>query len=376
MVGFSTRRALVPALVVAFGIAVFDLSSNGAGALGTFLAGLVEQGSYRRDISPRVEQARHDALAWDPSGIQSIHLAAGRGRVRSSVTLEPSRDLSVGVEADLRVFADTERHAADYLSELKVTGTRVGGSLLIGLGEARIRPQYISDVEVRWAVRVPDGIPTEVSPGPTDVGATGVRAPLTVRVGTGRVRIRGVAGDVEVFSAGPVDVKDVRGAVKVGGARQAFICDISGDVALDVTGGIGIAERVSGQVRVAARGGSAALREIGGPIVAECRTGDLDVEGLRDTCDVTAEYAAVNVEAECGDIRIRARGGSIRAELGAGNGGYAISAAGRFDDVITDLPVEVSEGQDGTKKATGKVGEGVYLLQIGADNRCVIVLRG
>jgi hypothetical protein len=137
--------------------------------------------------------------------------------------------------------------------------------------------------------------------------------------------------------------------------------------AVEVTTGAGDIEASGskGRVTLFTRGGRIAVRDIGGPLVAETRGGDVLAGSVGSTARLVSAGGNVNVESSSGDLTIQTSGGDVligradgevRVETGGGN--VRVRKAGRGVRVVSnggEIEVEEAAGEVAAASAGGGI---------------------
>lgn len=219
-------------------------------------------------------------------------------------------DAVSGVELRGRACASS----ASLLDSVRVTSRRDGDRLVVKAESDRVAGS-LSGNRYAWLdlqVRVPPGVAMEVDTGSGDASVDGV-ASLVANLGSGDLDVRGVKGalrlrigsgdavarnigslDVRALASGDVRVRDVHGDARVGNVG-------SGDFELeDVAGGVDIDNVGSGDVT---------LRGVkGGVTVGSIGSGGVDVDG------VGGDFSVRTVGS--GDVRHRNVAGKVNLPPG------------------------------------------------------------
>jgi len=116
-----------------------------------------------------------------------------------------------------------------------------------------------------------------------------VTLPVTVEVGSGDAKVRGVASLDSKAGSGDIEVYDVKGAVKTRIGSGDFTSDGTGSIEVDSVGsGDFKARHVHGDVRIGTVGsGDAKLVDVDGNVeVGTIGSGDLEVDGVKGNLTV------------------------------------------------------------------------------------------
>ncbi len=352
------------------------------------------------------------------------------------VSVEPSDGEEI--ELVERVSVDWQGRDPDavarYLDALTVSAVRRGDSVLVSLTRPAVRPPDISQLGLDLALRVPAGHPIVVGSSYGDVVLRGLTSPLTARSSFGDVEVVRTSGplvlgcqngDVVVRrhdgslvidnANGAVNLVDVSGAVSVSGRlSEVFGRMLDGACTLDLRGGSGLVSDIQGSLTVSGEKATLEARDIEGRVTLTSDLGDVRLTRLQSGASVHVRRGSLEVEEGDGDIDIEARDAFTRVQSPSGRlhlnsqrGDVVVDARdgaplhGLRADVIdgsaviyvsptipasvearavgghilTDLPLAVVSGPDGTR-TSGFVGGGTVPLTINTTSGSVYLYAG
>ncbi len=357
-----TKTIFVVFLVVLAFLAVQDFALRGAdGVFGDYLHRVFfdEEASDFRGRENMPQRARTGAVTRAADGIEVVRFLQPGGRVELKGAA--GKEIQVGYE--IVVYADRPEQAAPYLSRVHVQQVVDGGRLIFELQEPRVRDEGVRGVRVNYTAALPAGLRTEIT-GSAGVTARGLTGSLVVENG-GPVTVAGVNGDVKIDGCPGLEITGVKGNVWVRVfAHGGYIAGVDGNLTLDNRNGDVIVENLRGDLE-AKFDGHLLVNGVAGTVRVEGRGGLFDAAHIDGPVTVSGRELLVNLRDIRGDTRVTAAGCSnVLCELPAGREGYRVTALSRGGRIVTNLLLTLAETGTGEQKATGRVGNGRYRVDI------------
>jgi DUF4097 and DUF4098 domain-containing protein YvlB len=346
--------------------------SNVALILAVVFSPVVAQAAARDEVA-RTEQR---TAPVPPDGAVHIDHRSGNVKVRG----HQRADLLV--ETTFRVSANNKADAEAFLREMQLEVTTVGTTVRVRVNTPQ-RDGGNNDVgfAVDLDVSLPDRIRLNVENRFGNTAITGVKAPLTVSGGNGRISVTDieglatlknqfgavdvsrVTGGLDIQSSnGEVAARDVRGSATIRTAFGGLTLErISGAVSVTGTNGDIRLTGVDGETNVSSRFGRVVLRSIAGKLTANSTNGDIDAGMAPGRCH------PVSLESRFGRVLVLTAGG-----------GYALEAsakAGRIDsDVLTDRRPAPRPGDP--QRIIGQIGDGRCPMALVTNNGDILIRGG
>jgi DUF4097 and DUF4098 domain-containing protein YvlB len=300
------------------------------------------------------------------------------------VTVSPSGDDQIHVQAHLVVYSGSDRDARHKLQALTPQLTVNGQNVTLRAADS-------NDGRADLIVEIPKGSVLAVTAGHGDVtieslpGTTGVAA--KVSADRGDVKIENTAGGVQVrMGKGDFNAHAVSGDVSLQGKLDdVSISDVQGRVVLDgdFFGDTHLAHVVSGvhfhssrtDVEVVALPGDLSidsgdlqLNNAQGP--AKITTSAKDVESSGVTGDLRVEDGdgdiSVGAVKPMGELHIHNRNGAINLSVPEG-AGFQLQATAKNGDIDSKLSLPVNSSGD-SHSITGQVGAGGPSVELMSDH--------
>lgn len=348
--------------------------SNTALILALVLSSTVAQAAWRDEVM-RTEQRTTPV----PAG-GAVHIEHRSGRVK--VQGHQRNDLLV--ETTFRVSATSRAGAEAFLRAMRLEVTTAGTTVSVRVNT----PQPTggnSDVgyAVDLDVSVPEWIRLNVENRFGDTTVTGVKGPLIVNSGNGRILVADIEapatvksrfGAVDVSrvtggldienSNGEVTARDVRGGATITTAFGSLTLErISGAVSVTGTNGDIRLTGVDGETNVSSRFGRVVLRSIAGKLTANSSNGDIDAAMAPGSCH------PVSLESRFGRVIVLTAGG-----------GYALDASARFGRIDSDVQIltvrRPSPRPGEPQRVTGQIGDGRCPMAVVTNNGDILIRGG
>lgn len=232
-------------------------------------------------------------------------------------------------------------------------------------------------VRVNYTLQVPPRLAVDIAGTGEEITARNLRGALTLGL-NGSARITGITGDVKVYGGprfGTLEITGVKGNVVLDqtSIHDGYIADIDGNLTLDNHDGGMIVENLRGDLE-AKFDGHLLVNRVAGTVRVEGRSGLLDAAHIDGPVTVDGQEVYVNLRDIHGDTRVTAMSGSnVLCGLPLNGEGYRVKAVSRPGvtvtatgpgRIVTDLPLTIVESGDGGRKATGRVGNGRYRVDI------------
>ncbi|MEW5763293.1 MAG: hypothetical protein AB1776_08850 [Bacillota bacterium] len=359
-----TKTIFVLFLVVLAFLAVQDFALRGAdGVFGDYLRRVFdEEARDFRGWENMPHRARTGAVTRAAGGIKVVRFPHPGGRVE----LRRGEVNQIRVGYEIVVYADRPEQAARYLSRVDVQQVVDGGLLTFRLQEPRVRDEGVRSVRVNYTAALPAGLLTEVT-GSEGVTARGLTGSLVVE-GGGPVTVAGVTGDIKIDGCPGLEITGVKGNVWVRAfAQDGYIAGVDGNLTLDNRNGDVIVENLRGDLE-AKFDGRLLVNGVAGTVRVEGRGGLFDAAHIDGPVTVNGRELLVNLRDIRGDTRVTAAGRSnVLCELPAGREGCRVTALSRGGRIVTNLPLTLVETGAGEQKATGRVGNGRYRVDIATE---------
>ena len=196
----------------------------------------------------------------------------------------------------------SQEEARKIADRIRLVVNQTSDGLTITTNRGEVNEQFTTDIQLE----VPSFIGVSITDSYGSVTANGIQAGLTAKVSYGQADLAGIKGDVNLaLSYCEVTATNIEGDLTVGGAKQARISNVTGNVELTASAasnGVVDVRNISGQVRVNA------------PF---CR---IVAHGLNETSELRTEHASVDVtratnlviDAPHSDVRARNISGDLK----------------------------------------------------------------
>jgi DUF4097 and DUF4098 domain-containing protein YvlB len=297
------------------------------------------------------------------------------------VTVTPSGDEQIHVQAHLTVYASNERDAERGMNtlapQLSVDGKNV-----------TLRAADSSNGRADLIIEVPNGAVPTVTAGHGDVTFEGLAGDATVTAQHGDVKVDNIGGTVGAhMSKGEFNAHGVKGDLELDGRMDdVSISDVSGRVALDgdFFGDTSLA-RLSGPVHFhSSRTDVEVAAGIGGGLTID--SGDLQLNGAHGPARVSTSAKDVECNGVAGELRVEDGDGDISVgavkplgdlDIHNRNGeihlsvpegvGFELQATARNGDIDSKFDLPVS-GEGEGHSVSGKVGSGGPKVTLQSDH--------
>lgn len=360
-----TKTIFVVFLVVLAFLAVQDFAVHGAsGVFGNYLHQLFEE--VRQDFQGWTEhhQTQSGTITRRANDFEVVKFQHPRGRVELKNTT--SNEIQVAYE--IIVYANRPEQAARYLSHVTVNQAVEGKQLILALKEPRVRDEGIQSVLVNYTVALPRGLQAEII-GSSEVVAQELSGSLVVE-GSGSVTVTGLTGDIKINGCSSLEITGVQGNVwVVAGVDSGYIADITGNLSLEnhtnrlIVGGM-IVENLQGNLE-ARFDGHLLVNRVIGAVRVEGFNGIFEATHIEGPVTASGRELLINLRDIRGDTQISTVGRSnVLWELPKGQEGCEITALTRSGRIVTDIPLKLVETSTGEQKATGRIGNGRYKVDI------------
>lgn len=348
--------------------------SNTALILALVLAPTPAEAAWRDEVM-RTEQRTVSV----PSG-GAVHIDHRSGNVK--VHGHQRNDLLVA--ATFRVSANNKANAEAFLRGMRLEVTTTGTTVSVRVNTP---PSNGVNTDVGFAVdlevSVPERIRLSVENRFGDTAVTGVKAPLTVSSGNGKVSVADIEaaatlknrfGAVDVSRVtGDLDIQNSNGEIAARDVRGgATITTVFGGVTLErITGAVSVTGAngdirligVDGQTTVSSRFGRVVLRGIAGKLTANSSNGDIDAGMAPGGCH------PVSLESRFGRVLVLTAGG-----------GYALDASARYGRIDSDVQiltvVRPAPRPGEPQRVTGQIGDGRCPMAVVTDNGDILIRGG
>ncbi|MDI6907244.1 MAG: hypothetical protein QMC81_07155 [Thermoanaerobacterales bacterium] len=395
-----TKTVFIAVLAALAFFAVQDFVAHGPqGVFGDYLHRVFDEEAQDYSIGDGVaHRARTGSITHRTAGVETVCFPEPGGRVE----LRGAAGDEIRLGYEIVVYADRPEQAARYLPRVAVEKVMDDGRLTFRLREPRVRDEGVRGIRVNYMVEVPPHLAVDIAGTGEEITARGLCGALTLGL-NGSARITGITGDVKVYGGGNRFETELRVAklrrdlgveVYGGGPRFAtleitgvkgnvvldqtfihdgYIADIDGNLTLDNHDGGVIVENIRGDLE-AKFDGRLLVNRVAGAVRVEGRSGLLDAAHIAGPVTVDGQELYVNLRDIRGDTRVTAKSGSnVLYELPLTGEGYQVTAVSRPGvivtatgpgRIVTDLPLTIVEWGDGGRKATGRVGNGRYRVDI------------
>jgi DUF4097 and DUF4098 domain-containing protein YvlB len=299
---------------------------------------------------------------------------------RGDVTVTPSGDDQIHVQAHLVVYAANDRSARRNLDALTPR-------LVVNGANVTLRAADANNGRADLTIEIPKGTIPTVTVTRGDVTLEGLTGPANVNADRGDVKADNVAGEVHVrMGKGDFSAHAVSGDLSLQGRLDdVSISDVEGRVALDgdFFGDTNLAhiaaavhfhssrtnvEVVSIPGALSIDSGDLQLNDAAGP--ARISTSAKDVECTGITGDLRVEDGdgdiSVGALAPLGEIWIHNRNGAINLTVPRG-AGFQLQATARNGNIQSKLDLPATNAGEGQSVA-GKVGGGGPRIELVADH--------
>jgi DUF4097 and DUF4098 domain-containing protein YvlB len=363
----------------------------------------------------RDEVVRTERRTLNPADGASLDIDHGSGPVR--ITASRGRELLI--EATFRVSAGTREAAAQFANAMQLEVT--SGAVV------RVRittPQWTrGNRDVGFAVdldvQVPERMPLSVTNRFGETLVRGMRSPVTMNNGNGRLVVEDGAGSYNLRNRfGTIEVRRITGDVVISGdngqvsaeavsgsvtANSRFgsvaLSDIGGQVRVEGSNGPIVIRDARGGATVSANFGQVLVERIGGPLTIVAGNGNVAALTVTGATDIATRFGSVALRDVNGTIVVKSSNGPIDAALPAkgcqqvhletsfgplvvyaGDGGYALKATTGFGSIVSEVPVRATgtlstrPGQQSS--VSGEIGNGGCLLQLVNRNGNITIKAG
>jgi DUF4097 and DUF4098 domain-containing protein YvlB len=296
------------------------------------------------------------------------------------VTVSPSGDDQIHVQAHLVVYAANDRSARRSLEAL-------APQVLVNGGNVTLRAADASNGRADLTIEIPKGSVPTVTANHGDVTLEGLAGPANVNADRGDVKADNVGGGIHArMGKGDFSAHGISGDVSLQGRLDdVSISEVQGRVALDgdFFGDTSVAhiasavhfhssrtnvEVVSIPGALTIDSGDLQLNDATGPVRISTSAKDVECTGI--TGDLRVEDGdgdiSVGALAPLGEIAVHNRNGAITLTVPQG-AGFVVQATAKSGDIESklDLPV-TSAGQGHT--VAGKVGSGGPRVELVTDH--------
>lgn len=231
---------------------------------------------------------------FNVKGPVDLRLDLQAGRVR---LIADSKDLAT---VELRpVRGDAETQALIDRAEVSQSGDRITVSIP---HERRLLGWLTGGEGIEAIIRLPARSAAQVRVGSASVDAIGVLGAVSIRAGSGAVRVE---------TAGEIDIQAGSGRIDV--AHAVDSCLIRSG-----SGRIGVGT-VDGDCRITSGSGSVTVGQVAGALSVNAASGAMDIEEASSDVDLMAASGAISVARTRGG-RLRARTASGRIRIGVADG--------------------------------------------------------
>ncbi len=163
--------------------------------------------------------------------------------------------------------------------------------------------------------------------------------PITARVGSTDVTVRGTEGPVRLISErGTVEVEDVRGDLRVESGRgDVEVVGVRGSLRIETGRGRVDVESVTGPVHVRTQRGRVDIEHVRGDVDVETVRGRVEIEDIEGRVSAVVARADIEIEKVKGVVLARSTRGSIEVE-------FSGAPLGEIETERGDILVEVPRG--------------------------------
>jgi DUF4097 and DUF4098 domain-containing protein YvlB len=372
--GYAGRRSHGGLIALIICLAVIGYSSHGLHGMHWFGHGVHEDDLFSHLLGQEHDADRNLNLEI-PAGAP-VDIQVPRG----DVTVTPSGDNQIHVEAHLVVYASNDRDARRNLDALAPQLTVNGKNVTLRAADA-------SNGRADLTIEIPTGAVPTVTAGQGDVTIEGLGGDANVAAERGDVKIDNLAGGAHVhMSKGDFSAHAVSGELSLEGRLDdVSISDVQGRVALDgdFFGDTNLAHiaapvhfhstrtdievgSIPGDLSIDS--GDLQLNQATGP--ARISTSAKDVECTGITGDLRVEDGdgdiSVGAVPPIGELQIHNRNGAINLTVPQG-ASFQLQATAKNGSIQSKLNLPVRSAGEGQSVA-GQVGAGGPRVELAADH--------
>ncbi|MBM4364127.1 MAG: DUF4097 family beta strand repeat protein, partial [Deltaproteobacteria bacterium] len=136
----------------------------------------------------------------------------------------------------------------------------------------------------------------------------------------GRVYVESIDGDVDVRAEySPIEVRDVRGAVKVASTEGSVLLDgVTRGAVVESRGGNVTAQKLAGGLKLSASHRRVRVEDVQGDVAINSRYATLSLTNVQGKVDLTSSSDRISAEGVRGALTARATGSSVRIDAASG----------------------------------------------------------
>ncbi len=209
-------------------------------------------------------------------------------------------------------------------------------------------PEVQRNISISYEVVVPAETRLRSGTGSGSQSVEGIRGPLDVSTGSGRIRATGIGGEVRASTgSGTIELESAKG-----------------DVHASTGSGWIRAVGVAGGFRASTGSGSVTLEQTApGDVDVSTGSGNIDLRHVRGSLRAHAASGTITVEGEgTGTWSLNTASGSIHVRL-PGQAGFDLRAHTVSGSITTDRPLTV-QGTLSRRELSGRAGQGGLLLEV------------
>lgn len=385
----------------------------GTSTLATVLVAAAAVPALALGARDEVVRTERRTVTPGPGSTLEIDHVNGHVRVRAGARSD------IAIVATFRVSGRTRESAEQVANAMRLvltTGTTVRTRIESPeWGRSHTDVGFAVDLDVEMPARMPVTVTNRF--GQTTIG--GLKAPLTVNSGNGRLLVEDVEARASLRNRfGAIDVRRLTGDVEITGDNGSIVADtISGSVTVhsrfgsvtlssvgrqatvDGMNGAIVIRDVRGGVTVSSNFGPVQMERIGGRVAIKAGNGNVRVLGIGGGASVETRFGSVALRDVTGPVDVRGTNGGIDVSLSGktcepaslttsfgplvvypGTGGYALTASAGFGRITSEIPVGTTgtltqqPGRPGT--VTGTIGDGRCPLTLSNRNGNITIKAG
>ncbi|NLK08978.1 MAG: hypothetical protein GX316_09835 [Firmicutes bacterium] len=274
------------------------------------------EGFDRAAIPPRDPAAIHTgSLQADlaPGEMVKIRNSIGNINITGADTNE------VDLSYTIRVYANDQALAEEYLSGLKLDAVSSEGGLEIDLIKPGSRPKMISRVEIDIQGSLPNTAKVDLDNSMGDVHLADIAGPSHIKNQYGDASIKGVKGNLTVHAPfGGIEIEDVNGTlVSSGNYGSTDVKNIIGDVSIDSDFCAIHAKEITGSLSVKSSYSEATVENIDGNLTSETRFSTFTGRDIIGEVKTYSTYGRIHLEYISGDMVVDTKHSDVDVILGA-----------------------------------------------------------
>jgi DUF4097 and DUF4098 domain-containing protein YvlB/uncharacterized membrane protein HdeD (DUF308 family) len=195
------------------------------------------------------------------------------------------------------VRAWSEDDARKIAEQIRLIVNQTSDGFRISTNRDQVNQQFTTDIQIE----VPRSVELAITGSYGAVSVNGIDGELGMKVSYGRAETNNIVGDVSaVLSYSDLDAANISGDLRVSGAKNARVSQVSGALELNAS---------NGQIE---------LRNLGGPVEVSAAFSKITAQDLTSWAEIKTEHGGVKVLRAL-DVAIEAPFSDVRADNIAGN---------------------------------------------------------